>query len=131
MTARGQFLQNEVLNALKACSGPLSAYDILNVLREGEPKMAPNTVYRALDALMKQNRVHRIESLNAFVICQCEGHDDASILSICDDCGAVDESTAPELLKSLSAALGTTGFSAQRHVIEVHGTCGSCGEGEA
>ena len=55
----------------------------------------------------------------------------ASVLLICDDCGAVDECVATDLLKVLSNIIGKSGFAPKRHVIEVHGVCGSCGVGQA
>lgn len=126
MTKRGAFLRKEVLRVMHAHGGPRSAYDILDALRRDDPKMAPTTVYRALAALLVQGQIHRLESLNAYMPCQSAGHADAAILSICDDCGTVAENVAPEVMENLSALLGQTGFSAQRHVIEVHGTCGAC-----
>jgi Fur family zinc uptake transcriptional regulator len=106
--------------------GPQSAYQILEKLRSVHPKIAPPTVYRALAGLIEQGRVHRLESLNAYIACQCDSNQRASILSICNDCGAVEESDARDVLKELSSVLGKSGFAPQRHVIEVHGLCASC-----
>lgn len=131
MARRGEALQAEVLKIMRRGAGPLSAYEILEEMRKSDAKKAPTTVYRTLTALMEQKRIHRLESLNAYMVCQCEDHSDPAILSICDDCGAVEESVAPGLVEDLSSILGKKGFSAQRHVIEVHGICGSCGEEKA
>lgn len=131
MAKRGDFLQSEVLRILRKRGEPMSAYDILDEMRAADAKLAPTTVYRTLAALTEKRSVHRLESLNAYVMCQCDSDHDAAILSICDDCGTVAESIAPEVLQGLSSCLGKTGFSAQRHVIEVHGTCGSCGQEKA
>lgn len=131
MSKRGEKRQAEVLAVLRRQAGPLSAYEILGEMREASPKIAPPTVYRALDALMKCGEVHRLESLNAYIACQCDGDHRASILSICDDCGLVEESVAPDLVKRLSGVLAKSGFTPQRHVIEVHGTCAACGTPEA
>lgn len=130
MSKRGEKIQAEVLAALRRRRGPLSAYDVLGELREANPKIAPPTVYRALAALTERGRVHRLESLNAFIACQCDRHQQASILSICDDCGAVEERVAPDLLNELSSIIGISGFAPMRHVIEVHGLCASCGAGQ-
>ncbi|MEM6481246.1 MAG: Fur family transcriptional regulator [Pseudomonadota bacterium] len=132
MGKRGEKMQAEVLDALKVSEAPMSAYEILAALRGAHPKIAPTTVYRALKALLEHGRIHRLESLNAYMTCQHLHTDDAahphqSVLSICDDCGAVDESEAPELLASLGDMLVKTGFQPQRHVIEVHGRCADCG----
>ena len=52
---------------------PRGAYDILEDLASDGKKPAPLTVYRALDFLVEQGLVHRLESLNAFVGCADSG----------------------------------------------------------
>ncbi len=131
MSKRGEKMQAEVLAILRQRGDPLSAYDVLGELREANPKIAPPTIYRALGVLTERGRVHRLESLNAYIACQCDNHQHASILSICDDCGSVEESVAPDLLDSLAGVIGKSGFAPLRHVIEVHGLCAACGTGQA
>ena len=130
MSKRGEKLQGQVLAVLRQRRGPLSAYDVLGELRETNPRMAPPTIYRALAALTAGGSVHRIESLNAFIACQCDLHDHASILSICHECGSVEENVEPDLLKELSRVIGKSGFAPRRHVIEVHGLCAACCAGQ-
>ena len=130
MGRRGEMYQADVLDVLRDNGAPLSAYDVLAVLRQDIPKIAPPTVYRALAALTERGLVHRLESLNAFIACKCKSHEHA-ILSICDDCGCVEENVAPELLSQLSSLTGQTGFQAERHVVEIHGVCASCSEEES
>lgn len=127
MNSRGEMWQSEILDVLRRRRSPVSAYDVLETLRETHDKVAPTTIYRALSALTKCGHVHRVESLNAFIACQCDRHQHTFILSICEECGSVEENVAPDLLKELSSVIGKSGFSAMRHVIEVHGTCRSCG----
>ncbi|MCY4461759.1 MAG: Fur family transcriptional regulator [Albidovulum sp.] len=131
MSRQGQRIQKEILVILRRHLTPRSAYDVLGELRQISPKIAPPTVYRALASLTLRGRVHRLESLNAFIACQCDQHQNASILSICDDCGTVEESVAPDLLKELSSIAAQSGFAPSRHVIEVHGLCASCGTGDS
>jgi Fur family zinc uptake transcriptional regulator len=120
----------EVLAVLRRRGGSLSAYEVLGELRESHPMTAPPTIYRALATLTERGRVHRLESMNAFIACQCDRHVQASILSICDACGTVEESVAPDLLDALSSVAGKSGFRPARHVIEIHGLCASCGAGQ-
>ena len=127
MAKRSEMWQAEVLGIIQKATSAMSAYDVLDALRLAHPKVAPTTVYRALAVLTEQSQVHRIESLNAFVACQCDSHGHTSVMSICDDCGTVEEKDAPEIAASLSDVLGESGFAPSRHVIEVHGTCASCG----
>jgi len=104
---------------------------LLDRLQETYPKIAPPTVYRALAALGERGQIHRLESLNAYVACQSEAHHQTSVLSICEDCGVVEETFEPDIFSLLSAALRKSGFSAQRHIIEVNGICASCGPAQA
>jgi len=126
VSKRGELMQEQVLAVLRRNSGPLSAYQVLAELRGANPKIAPPTIYRALAALIDQGFVHRLESLSAYIACRCEGHYRASVLSICNDCGSVEESVAPDLLDRLSSITGESGFAPTRHVIEIHGVCASC-----
>ena len=120
----------EVLSILRRSSRPLSAYDVLGEMREAQQKnVAPPTVYRALAALSDRGQVHRLESLNAYIACQCTRHQQSSIMSICDDCGSVEESIAPSLLEDISNVAGKSGFAPERHMIEIHGVCASCSDG--
>lgn len=131
MSRRGEAIQADVLDVLRCNRGPLSAYKVLAELQKINPKIVTMTIYRSLAALIDQGRVHRLESLNTFVACQCDGHKHASIMSICDDCGTVEENVEPDVLSKLSIALGKNGFASMRHVIEVHGMFATCGTGQA
>ena len=127
MTKRGEKTREEILALLRSAGCAMSAYDVLHRLQATHPKIAPPTVYNALAELTKSGRVHRVESLKAYIACQCEGTHQAAVLSICDACGTVEERVAPRLVQTLSGFVEETGFVPQRHVIEVHGVCSSCG----
>lgn len=116
-----------VLEKLEAASGPLSAYTLLDQLRE-QGFRAPLQVYRALDTLMKMGLVHRLESLNAFVAC-VEPHDHThsmTAFAICDGCGQVAEFSDHEVGHQLDEWMRSTGFSPKRAIIEFRGTCAKC-----
>ena len=127
MGKRAEKLQAEILALLQAGRAPLSAYDVLEALRNDDWQLAPTTVYRALAALIESGTVHRLESRNAFVACQHEGDEHSAILSFCNDCGAVEETVSKDVLTALRDAAGGTGFAPSRHVIEVLGQCAACG----
>ncbi len=44
----------EVLRLMSLQQGAISAYDLLDLLRETEPQAKPPTIYRALDFLLEQ-----------------------------------------------------------------------------
>ena len=128
MAARGEYLRETVLEILQDSSEPMSAYDVLHELQKVTGKVAPPTVYRTLSSLQHQRAIHRLESLNAYVVCNQNCMHNAPIISICDTCGEVEESVSDELLANLSDIVQRKGFAAERHVIEVHGKCAPCAE---
>ena len=115
-----------VLELVQAAAHPVTAYDILDLMRPGRPRIAPPTVYRALARLAASGLVHRIETLNAWFAPAVASPQGSGIIAICDDCGDVGEYSAPEALSAIAGVLGATGFHAQRPVVEVHGLCGPC-----
>jgi Fur family zinc uptake transcriptional regulator len=129
MTARDMLTRNQscVLERLEHATGPLSAYTLLDQLRE-QGFRAPLQVYRALDGLMKAGFVHRLESLNAFVAC-AEPHDHShriTAFAICDKCGQVAEFSDHAVGEQLDEWVGSTGFVAKKAMIEFRGTCAKC-----
>ena len=130
MSSRAELTKNQlnVLDKLEAASGPLSAYTLLDQLREHGFR-APLQVYRALDTLIKAGFVHRLESLNAFVACSEQhdhGHHRMTAFAICDRCGQVAEISDDVVGKRLDDWVGSTGFAAKKAVIEFRGTCAKC-----
>lgn len=115
-----------VLDVVRAANGPMSAYDILDRLRASRPRIAPTTIYRALDHLIRDGRVRRIESLNAYLSADQDSDGHSVVFAICDDCGRVQERQADDAVGSLTLALSVEGFVPIRPVIEMHGRCGDC-----
>ena len=76
-------IRRRVLELVWASHEPVKAYDILDILRSERDSAAPPTVYRALEFLLGEGLVHKIESLNAYVGCGEPGHADAGQFLIC------------------------------------------------
>lgn len=119
--------QEAVYAALRRAQSPLSAYALLARLRE-QGFNAPTQVYRALDRLLEQGIVHRLESMNAYVSCRHSGscHHAARAFAICDNCSHVDEFSDDELARCLGRWTSGNGFSLRHSTVELHGLCGSC-----
>jgi len=119
--------QQLVLERLETASGPVSAYGLLDQLRD-DGFRAPLQVYRALEGLIRAGLVHRLESLNAFVAC-AGAHDHAQLttaFAICDACGQVEEISDRLVSDALGEMIGSSGFAARKAVIEFRGTCARC-----
>ncbi|MEM8877082.1 MAG: Fur family transcriptional regulator [Pseudomonadota bacterium] len=119
--------QTLVMGALSNADSPLSAYTILDKLRD-DGLRAPLQVYRALDKLVEFGLVHRLESLNAFVACRhtaCGDHGQ-TVFMICEPCGKTIEITDKAIAKRLTTLAGDVGFALRRATIELRGTCETC-----
>ncbi len=119
--------QTLVLNTLKNAKGPLSAYAILNHLRE-EGFRAPLQVYRALEKLVQLKCIHRLESVNAFMVClhpeNCQ-HELTTFI-ICENCGTVNEIQNQTIVSSLKQMVQAVDFQAHKSTLEVRGLCKKC-----
>ncbi|MCG8428601.1 MAG: transcriptional repressor [Chromatiales bacterium] len=118
--------RKQVLELVCAAEQPLGAYDILERLRSRMDNPTPPTVYRALEFLLEQGLIHKLESLHAFIGCSHPEHPHASQFLICSDCGDVSEIESDKIAEGLRKAEESTGFKAKRPVIELLGTCAEC-----
>jgi Fur family zinc uptake transcriptional regulator len=123
-------LRRRVLELVWSSHGPVGAYELLDALRAERRGAAPPTIYRALDFLMGNGLIHRIESLNAYVGCGSpdnhpEQHHGGQFL-LCRDCGAVAELDDPAIARTISTRAKALGFHVESQTIEVTGLCPRC-----
>ena len=110
---------------------PAGAYDMLDQLRPHHKGAAPPTVYRALDFLLEQGLIHKVERLSAFIGC-VHGMDDHDHqhhtvqFLICNSCGRVEELNDPKIGRSLQQAATGSGFVIHGSTVEADGVCGEC-----
>lgn len=122
--------QQLVYDALTGAKTPLSAYTLLDLLRDSGFR-APLQVYRALEKLIEIGQVHRLESINSFVACQhsdCDHHK-AVAFAICNSCEHVDELSSAELSKLVATISNASNFALENSVVELRGKCQACTEG--
>ncbi len=115
-----------VLRLLCASDKPIGGYELLDQMRGVMKNPSPPTVYRALDFLLEQGLVHKLESLHAYVGCTHPDHPHASQFLICGDCGEVTEVEDASVAESLRAAGQARGFRTKRPIVEALGTCAQC-----
>ncbi len=118
--------RRRVLQLVIEADKPIGAYELLEQMRDGERRPAPPTVYRALDFLLEQGLIHRIESLHAFIGCAHAGTRHTSQFLVCTDCGQVEEVCTADLGKTLQQEVQRSGFLPSRPVIELLGLCQDC-----
>ncbi|RUV40244.1 transcriptional repressor [Mesorhizobium sp. M1A.T.Ca.IN.004.03.1.1] len=119
-----------VLEALGQGQRPMSAYELLELLRE-DGLRSPLQVYRALEQLIEDGTAHKIESLSAFALCtraEC-GTDGHAIFAICKKCGRAEEFHDHALERVLRRLATREGFRTKATTVELSGLCETCAHG--
>ena len=62
-------LRRKVFEEIASTQASVGAYEVLDRLAKKGTRLAPISVYRALDALLEAGVVHRLESKNAYFAC--------------------------------------------------------------
>lgn len=121
-------LRRAVLALILDANRPATAYQLLDRLKQTRPGAAPPTIYRALDFLVDQKLVHRIERLNAFIPCTgpTHAHTHAAQFLICTTCGTVAEIEDTHVSHALDQAAAAQGFHPAHATVELNGTCAAC-----
>ena len=116
--------RRRVLEILLEQHRAMGAYDILAILAEEGIGSQPPVVYRALDFLVSNGFVHKIEKLNAYLACTHPGEDHSPVFMICRACETVAESSMP--MADLRRAADSVGFLIETTVLEIEGLCPTC-----
>lgn len=119
-------LRRRVFEGLVGSERPLGAYDLVERLG-AERRIAPISVYRALDFLIEAGLIHRIATRNTYLPCH-HGHasHDATVFLVCSRCGSVDEVVSPAIARGIDGTAAAAGFRAGSHAVEIGGECQSC-----
>lgn len=117
-----------VFQLISRCNKPVSAYDLLHLLRQSSsPHAKPSTIYRALNFLLTQGFIHRIESTNRFMLCHYFFELPHNfVFFICNHCKQVIEHTTKDIEKILTNIAKIKGFIIFNNIIEAHGLCIKC-----
>ena len=121
--------QSRIRELLAGAEKPLSAYDVIDALHE-KGRVAPPTVYRALQKLIDSGLAHRLETRNAYVACRRHadacGHLHRAGFMICRVCGKAQEFGDAEIDDLLTRTAARSGFAAERMAVEIQGLCAHC-----
>ena len=135
-------LRRQVLRLVLESEQPVGAYALLDRLKDLRGGAAPPTVYRALDFLLEQGLIHKVERLHAYLGCVDGGdgghghaahggggenrHDHPHQFLICRRCGATAEISDPAIAAALASASADAGFTLHRATVEAEGVCADC-----
>jgi len=144
-------IRARVLSLIAEHGKPIKAYDLLDRIRtdrgkadrsrtersgadtgasddeDGAGTAAPPTVYRALDFLLANGFIHKLESVNAFIACHHPNTAQHSVpFLICDRCHSAVELEDERIVALLDEKARALGFVPQAQTLEVHGLCERC-----
>ncbi len=119
-------VRERVLEILLQEHRAMGAYEVLDRLREEGLGSQPPVAYRALDFLVANGFVHRIERLNAFIACTQPGENHAPAFLICRVCNGVAEAAGSNLGSRLGKVASKAGFEIESTVVEAEGICPNC-----
>jgi len=116
-----------VFELLLEAGRPMGAYALMHDLaKRQDKKIAPPTIYRALDFLMQLGVVSRLESSREFVACAHRADQHDGIFLVCTSCRKAIEMTQDDVHVSLAALAAQQGFKTGRQIIELQGVCADC-----
>ena len=122
-------LRRKVFEEIASTRASVGAYEVLDRLAKKGTRLAPISVYRALDALLEAGVVHRLESKNAYFACnrlhQPRTGRRPMFLS-CEKCGVVQEVDGDDIFRAIDEAAQGAEFEPRVRFVEVSGTCKDC-----
>lgn len=114
-----------IVSALTRAVGALTPQGILDEAQQETPRLGLATVYRTVDLLEELGCVRRVvefDGTGGVALCSAShGHH-----VLCTECGRVAEFSTCRLTETIDAAGRETGFTINRHYLELLGLCGRC-----
>lgn len=121
-------IRKAVLEIIWESHRPIKAYDILTKISNINYSEKPPTVYRALDFLMENGFVHKINSLNSYVGCSHPNEHSDCYFIICSICNEVQECCDSTITKTIKKILNKNTFKHDYIALEVNGQCNYCSD---
>ncbi|USG61491.1 transcriptional repressor [Sneathiella marina] len=119
-------IRRNVLELVWTNHGPIKAYDILKRLDSRIAAIKPPTVYRALDFLVENGLVHKLDSLNAFAGCSHPLKHSECYFLICESCGEAKECCNADLSELILRIAREIKFQVHHTTLEISGECEEC-----
>ena len=117
-------IRRKVLEVLLGSARPLGAYDVADALASQGRRMAPITVYRALDFLIEQGLAYRLASRNAYIA--GSGTQDTRAFLVCEACGDATPVQSPDVARTVLKVLAEQGYKPRARILEITGRCSQC-----
>ncbi len=120
-----------LLDRLLAAGRPVTAYELLDLVRPDDAAITSASIYRSLEFLIEVGLAHRLDSTRSFVACGQPDHPHAGHFLICRKCGTVVEADDKRIAQATEDLGERHGFRLDHRTVELTGVCGPCRNGEA
>lgn len=115
-------IRERVYRELVQSGGPVGAYDLVDRLSSDKKRLAPVTIYRALDFLRDAGLVHRLATQNSYVVSHGQPEVNSIKLMFVDSrTGETVEVHSVEVAEAVRKAAEQAGFKNISPFIEVEG----------
>lgn len=120
-----------VLTKLLTAGRPVTAYELLDLVRPEDAAITPASIYRSLEFLVEVGLAHRLDSTRSFVACDHPDHPHAGQFLICRECGTVVEAEDKRIDRATEDLSERHGFTLEHRSVELTGVCGVCRAADA
>lgn len=115
-------IRERVYRELVQSGGPVGAYDLVDRLSSDKKRLAPVTIYRALDFLRDAGLVHRLATQNSYVVSHGQPEMNAMKVMFVDaKTGETVEIHSTEVAEAIRKAADQAGFKNLSPFVEVEG----------
>jgi len=115
-------IRERVYRELVQSGGPVGAYDLVDRLSSDKKRLAPVTIYRALDFLRDAGLVHRLATQNSYVVSHGQPETNAMKIMFVDKrTGETIEVHSTEIAEAIRKAAEQAGFRNVSPFVEVEG----------
>src|SRR5688500_12246385 len=115
-------IRERVYRELVQTGGPVGAYDLVDRLSSDKKRLAPVTIYRALDFLRDAGLVHRLATQNSYIVSHGQPEVNAmKVMFVCTKTGKTVEVHSAEVAEAVKTAAEQAGFKSLSAFIEVEG----------
>jgi Fur family zinc uptake transcriptional regulator len=104
----------------------IKAYEILAIIAKKNPSIKPPTIYRAINFLIENNLVHKINCTNSYIACFNKNLTQMCFFLICKKCKNVTESYNNKLSELLLNTIKKNNFFLKDANLEINGICNNC-----
>ena len=122
-------IRKKVFEIILKYKKPIKAYKILEDLGGIDEKIShPPTVYRAIDFLINNGFVHKLNSINSYVGCFHPNIHKECYFLICKKCNIYKECCNADLTNKIFKTAEQNNFTVSNTTLEIVGHCLDCAE---